>query len=232
MTKICIPIAEKTTKAVVEKMVVAKKSGADLVEIWLGEIKNPDIPKIVSSADTPIIVNCKGGKERGGFTGSDSKKIELLLSAVKAGVDYVDVDAKFYAGLEKVKNSASMWKEFQERKKDFTLILSTHYFSGTPGLPHLMTELSRTLELKPDVVKFVAFPKNLKDVVTMIRMAEKLTSKRIPHIVISMGDLGKITRLASPVLQNEIMFATIDKKSATAPGQIPAKELHKIYKIL
>jgi 3-dehydroquinate dehydratase-1 len=223
MTKICIPIIEPTNELVLQKINAAKKAGADLVELWLGEIDEPDVKTIISDSSLPVIINCKGEDEQGNFSGTVAEKKELLLEGIKAGATYLDIGFC---------NPPELIRELFANKQDAKVILSLHYFRGTPGLPRLTADVDRMTSLSPDIIKIAALPRNLKDVVTMIRLAEKLSSKEIPHILISMGKLGKITRIASPVLQNEIMFAPLDQGSISAPGQISINELHKIYKIL
>ncbi len=222
MTKICIPIVEKTLAKIHEQARTAKVAGANLVEIWLGEIADCDVPELFAGLPLPALVNCKDAKEKGNFTGTDKEKADLLIAAAQAGAKYIDIDHEF---------DSELLKKIQAKKGAAELILSAHFFNGTPGLPHLTSKLAKMLERKPDMVKFAAMPHSLRDVVTMIRLAEKLQSKNIPHIVISMGELGKLTRVASPVLGNAIMFATMDESKASAPGQINAKKLAEYYEI-
>lgn len=220
MTKICIPIAEKTPEKVLKKISAAEKAGAEIIEIWLGELKNPSIEPFVQATKIPLLINCKGEEEQGSFMGTEEKKKEILLQAARDGAKYIDIP--FFA-------SDEFFEEIHKRKGNAQIICSKHYFEGTPGLPHLTSDVTKMLKHKPDILKFATMPKTQKDVVTIIRLAEKLCSKKIPHIVIAMGKLGKITRLGSPFLQNEIMFATVDEKSATAPGQMSAGELKQIF---
>ncbi len=223
MTKICIPIREKESEQVLQKIALAEQAAADLIEIWLGEIKKPDIKEYIRATKLPILVNCKGQEEQGSFTGKSKEKQALLLDAIQAGASYVDISAD---------SDEEIISEIIKNKGDVKIILSKHYFSGTPGLPHLTTELAKIQKFQPDIVKFAAMPRTFKDVVTMIRLAEKLSSKHISHIVISMGKLGKITRIASPVLKNEIMFASLEQNPETTLGQISIKNLHRIYNLL
>ncbi len=208
--------------AVVDEAEQAKTAGADLVEVWLGEIEDLDVKALIQQIAHPVLVNCKGAEEKGAFTGTAEEKTALLIASAQAGAAFVDIDHEF---------DAKLLEQLHKNKRSAKLIFSAHFFDGTPGLPHLTAKLPKMLEHKPDMVKFAAMPNAFKDVVTMIRLAEKLTSKQIPHITISMGELGKITRVAAPVLGSEIMFATVDETKASAPGQISAKELANVYKL-
>lgn len=222
MTQICVPIITGSLEHIHRHAAAAKASGVDLVEIWLGEIPECDVAALIGALPLPALVNCKDAKEKGSFAGGDLKKTELLIAAAKAGAAYIDIDHDF---------DPDLLRRLQREKADAKLILSAHFFDGTPGLPQLTARLAKMLAFEPDVVKFAAKPHSLKDVVTMIRLAEKLQSKNIPHIVIAMDDLGKLTRIASPLLGNAIMFATLDGSTSSAPGQIDAKMLAEYFKI-
>ena len=99
MTKICIPISEKDPKKLLEKIALAQKSNADILEIWLGEVSseiqnNPDfLQKIITAAEgMPLLANCKNAREKGSFVGNDAEKMDILLSASQVGFDFVDCD--------------------------------------------------------------------------------------------------------------------------------------------
>ncbi len=47
-----------------------------------------------------------------------------------------------------------------------------------------------------------------------------------------MGDAGRITRVAAPLLGSEFTFASPGEGRETAPGQMSASQLNAIYKIL
>ena len=222
MTKLCLPIAAKKSADVVAQAAKAKQAGADLVEIWLGELEDLEIPELFAQVELPILANCKGADEKGSFGGSEQEKVDLLITAAQAGAAYVDIDHA---------TEPKLLTRLHEGKGTAELILSAHYFAGTPGLPHLTAQLATMLQHTPDVVKFAATPQSLKDVVTILRLAEKLMSKSIRHITISMGQQGKVTRVAAPVFGSEVMFATLDEAAATAPGQLSLNQLANIYQL-
>jgi 3-dehydroquinate dehydratase-1 len=231
MTKICVPINEKENAVIIEKLFLAKKLKADLAEIWIGEVQNPDFQKIITESPLPVIVNCKGNDEQGSFSGTEEEKAHILLQSAEARAEYIDFSADFYFRFMQEEKFLSVYSTFRQQYHCKTII-SLHYFHGTPGFLPLSKKISTLTNLNPDIIKCAAVPKTLKDVVTMIRLAEKLSAKNIPHILLSMGKLGKITRIASPILNNEIMFAPLDTSQKTASGQISLKNLHEIYKIL
>jgi len=59
-----------------------------------------------------------------------------------------------------------------------------------------------------------------------------LLSDTRPLVVIGMGQLGKITRIAGPLLGSLFTYASHDKGKETAEGQIDHMLLRKIFKDL
>jgi len=225
MTKICVSIAEKNPEKLFQKIEKATKSGADFLEIWLGEIENLDenlFKKIVEKAGKmPLLGNCKNQKERGNFAGDDAQKTEILIAASKFGFDFIDFDFEI---------SDELLARFSAEKNPKTkLILSAHFWDGTPNLHHLLRVAEKMRAKNADILKFAATAKKSKEVISMMRLAEKCSAKKMPHIVISMGNLGKMTRFFAPLFKNEMTFAALDEKSATAPGQVSARVLRDFW---
>jgi 3-dehydroquinate dehydratase type I len=222
MTKICVPITAAHADSVLSEAAAAKAAGADLIEIWLGELHEPEeISKWFARLPLPAVVNCKGKAEKGGFGGSESEKVALLQKATQLGAAYVDVDA----GVDR-----ALLQSLIATKGKSRLILSAHFFDGTPGLPALAARAEAMQSLGAEVVKLAAQPKNLHDVVTMLRLAENLERKKIAHIVISMDRMGTVSRVFAPLFHNEMMFAVLDASRKTAPGQLTVNRLAECFK--
>ena len=238
--KMCIPIVSSDIDELCEKIKVSAEK-ADIIEIWLGEFfTTPEnfenfseySPKILEQIFTakkeagniPLLINVKDSKEKGNFSGSDEQKISLLQESTKLGAEYVDIDFEFVpellGGLKKeVKNAGSQ------------LILSAHFFEGTPTFPSLKNRVQRMQNSGADIVKIATMPESQKDLITLLRFAENMKRKNIPFIAMSMGQIGKISRVLVPMLGGEMMFAPLTKEEASAPGQICRDELVELEKV-
>jgi 3-dehydroquinate dehydratase type I len=224
MTKICVSISTSELSQALEQIGKAEQSGAEALELWLGELNERDYTALRKATKLPLLANCKPPAEQGGFTGSDQDRFEILREAAKAGFEYVDFDYGF---------DADLLEEFiADAPSDCQLILSAHFFEGTPGLPALTRLIEVIQKNKPDIIKIAALATKKKDLITMLRLAEKLEKKSIKHIIISMGEIGKASRIIAPVLGSELMFAAIDGELATAPGQLLVKDLLNAYQML
>ena len=75
-----------------------------------------------------------------------------------------------------------------------------------------------------DIGKIAVMPKNSSDVEILISAAEEASRQlQIPIVAVSMGELGKKTRINGEDFGSILTFGSLGK--ASAPGQIPAKEL-------
>ncbi len=192
----------------------------------------------------PLLFTLKGEKEQGSFSGtvSDTKEISRKIitkiveysqykpSHAQNNPDYLDLDYNFddknlHEFFEEIKRTRTV----QEIKPtDFQLILSAHFFEGTPSFPSLKNRTQLMHNRGADIVKIAAMPHDEKDVLTIFRIAENFKRKEIPYIAISMGDIGKISRVLTPLWGGEMMFASSSKDRASASGQINIEELHSL----
>lgn len=110
------------------------------------------------------------------------------------------------------------------------LVLSYHNFSETPA--HIMEIFSELTALSPKVVKIAVMPKSQQDVLDMMNYTRGFKSlhPEQDYAVMSMGKLGRITRLSGDFMGSSWSFASLE--DASAPGQIPLVQLRNILEVL
>lgn len=222
--KICIPIKEKSSEKVVKKLIEASEK-ADLAEIWLDQIKDLDVEKLLSKAPLPIVAVCKRKVEKGFFTGSYEVQAELLINAIKFGASYIDVPLFMPEKLNK--------KIVQKAKKaGVKVIISHHDFKKTVDYANLLKISEKIIKREADIVKIACKSQSMQSAIEMISLAKHLNGQKTPHILIGMGQKGILTRILTPTLGGEMMFAVLDKKGQTAQGQMTVDELKKAWKLI
>ncbi len=188
-------------------------SQADACEVWLDRFQGK-IPKTKKK----IVLVCKDKRENGFFTGSSAGKIDRILRA--GGADFVDVGLQTNA------------REIKRLKKGIgktKLILSFHDFEKTPSEKRLWAIVHKAKKQGADVVKIATLVKKLEDNEVLITLALELSEKRIPHIIIGMGELGVVTRLFSKEMGNVLTFVAGEEK--TAEGQLSASDMKEIAQL-
>lgn len=110
------------------------------------------------------------------------------------------------------------------------LVLSYHNFEETPE--NLMESFSEMTKLAPRVVKIAVMPKNEQDVLNLMNYTRgfKALNPEQTYATMSMGKLGRISRLAGDIVGSSWTFVSIDE--ASAPGQVSLCDMKKIIDIL
>jgi len=201
---ICVPILERKFESVLESAKKAVDLGADIIEFRIDALEDPDtdeIQNIIAEIDRPLIATNRVKSEGGFFNGSEEERISILIKAAK----YADiVDIELQTGTE-----------LQEKviKASKSTIVSYHDFKKTPSFRELLDVVAKEKEIG-DIAKFAVMPNNTEDTLTVLKVLSKVSNT----IGIAMGDIGKYTRVVSPIFGSPITFASIGNESA--PGQL------------
>ena len=122
-------------------------------------------------------------------------------------------------------------KDRFEEMLDFpNLVLSYHNFEETPE--NMMEILSELTSLTPKVVKVSVMAHSEQDVLDLMNYTRgfKTLNPDQNFVTISMGQIGKISRITSDLTGSSWSFASLDESSA--PGQISLANMKQIQEIL
>ena len=219
---ICIPIIARSSEAALEKIMRANPI-SDMLEIRLDGMESFHLEDMLETASKPVIVTYRSKKEGGKGSAEYRTLTRYLLDAIKAGAQFVDVEF-------------SMPLEYRERifkgRGSTRIILSFHLLNGTPGQEKLEDMLEKMAARGADIVKIVTRARAMEDnlrVLNLIPMARRLG---IQIITFCMGPMGRISRIASPLLGGYLTFASLAEGEESAEGQIPLIEMRKILNLI
>jgi 3-dehydroquinate dehydratase-1 len=214
-TMICVPIFKSDLNSAQEAADNALKLGADILELRIDALKNPDVDKIINFMDNlecKIIATNRMAGEGGLFKGSEAERTGILRD-VAGYADYVDIELQTDENLQSKVIEASKFN-----------IISYHDFEKTPSVEELLKIVELEKE-KGDIAKFAVMPQSMGDTLIVLKALSQVKNT----IGISMGDLGSYTRVIAPLFGSPITFASLDNVSA--PGQIDIEStrlfLHK-----
>jgi len=109
--------------------------------------------------------------------------------------------------------------------------LGMRYFDQTPADGQLMFQIGMMNQFGADIGKIATMPANLQDVLRMMNVIQRAKGiNQLPLAVMSMGDLGKVTRVAGELIGSVLSFASLDQ--ASAPGQIPIDTMDEFIKAM
>ena len=123
------------------------------------------------------------------------------------------------------------YKDVFDQMLDFpNLVLSYHNFQETPE--NLMEILSELTSLYPTVVKIAVMANTEQDVLDLMNFTRgfKTLNPEQEYVTISMGKVGKVSRITSDMTGSSWSFASLDE--ASAPGQISLSSMKKIRELL
>ena len=123
------------------------------------------------------------------------------------------------------------YKDVFEEMLDFpNLVLSYHNFQETPE--NMMEILSELTILNPKLVKVAVMAHTEQDVLDLMNYTRgfKTLNPEQEYVTISMGKVGKVSRITADVTGSSWSFASLDEVSA--PGPISLASMKKIREIL
>lgn len=195
-------------RAGVEKAV---KQGADLVELRLDGLRELAGWEELLRAEIPLILTNRPKREGGRFEGGEEERVKPLLEGISRGVSCVDIELSTEKRL--------LDRLVREAKKQGVCVLMSHHdFVGTPQPDALIKITRRMVEAGCDVAKVVTFAEKPRDAVRILDFLVQVQGEvRVPVVAFAMGEAGRLSRIAAPILDSPITYASVSE--ATAPSQ-------------
>ena len=178
---------------------------ADLVELRLDTVADPDPAAAVAGRKVPVIVTCRAAWEGGQFRGSEDERLRLLGEAQRLGAEYVDVEWK------------ADFKPLLNARSGRGVVLSMHDFNGVPAdLQDVAAAMRKT---GAEITKVAVMAHRLADVTSVLALANPLSSA----VVVVMGDAGIVSRVLPERFGSSWTYAG----DGVAPGQLSAQRLRE-----
>ncbi|MCP4156577.1 MAG: type I 3-dehydroquinate dehydratase [bacterium] len=159
----------------------------------------------------------------GNISEEDRKK--SLITAIEAGADFVDIEIE--AGVEFKKDVIAVC-----RRKKCRVIISYHNYEATPGKDELESILDKCFDDGADIAKLACQVNVTSDSARILSLYDRGKDAKKEIVAVGMGEQGKITRAAAPLLGAPFTFASISAGRETAPGQIDKITLGKILQLM
>ena len=203
---------------------VSRYEEADIIEWRADFLAKDDILNVAPAifekfAGRELIFTLRTRQEGGEIELSDDEYVALIKEV--AGFyqpDYIDFEYFSHKG------------KFEEMLEFPNLVLSYHNFEETPE--NMMEILSELTSLTPKVVKVSVMAHNEQDVLDWMNYTRgfKTLTPEQDFVTISMGKVGRISRIAADLTGSSWSFAS--QEMASAPGQISLSNMKKIQEIL
>ncbi len=146
---ICIPITSSTVEEAIIDINKAEKI-ADVIELRLDYLKNPDLKVLIESCHKPVIVTNRKKSEGGLYEGDEKERVKLLQDAIAFGADYIDIEFS---------TPESFLEYFKNNKEKTNLILSYHNFKKVPK--NLQGIFDEMVKKGFDIIKLVVMDNSI-----------------------------------------------------------------------
>ena len=234
LPKLCIPIVDTSKEQISESAKKLSEYNYDVLEWrmdYFEDVCEPDkvtdVLKNIKAAigDRLLLATFRSVRDGGNKEISEEYYKALCTTAIKSGcVNLIDVELS--AGEKAVKDIVAA-----AHAHGCHVIVSNHDFNGTPDRAELVSRLTLMQTLGADLAKIAVMPQTPQDVLNLLGATYQVSKEsRRPVITMAMGRLGLISRLGGHIFGSAMTFASAGK--ASAPGQIDAKALEGILKII
>jgi 3-dehydroquinate dehydratase/shikimate dehydrogenase len=208
---LCVTVKARTT-AELRRIRDEVASDADLVELRVDSVSDPDVAGALEGRRGKTIVTVRPKWEGGDFAGSEEERVRLLSDAIALGADYVDLEWRARPQLDNL----------IARTTGRGIVLSLHDFTGVPA--DLPGEIRAMRSTGAEVVKVAVTATCLSDCAELLRLShpgdrDEPGSSR--QIVIAMGDYGVATRVVAARFGSAWTYAG----SIQEIGQLTARSL-------
>src|SRR5665648_52027 len=208
MMKLCIPITGADKAEIKSQLEELDLLDFDMIE-WRADYHfSMEVLKEIREAfpDKELIFTFRT-KAEGGETQPEEEFLLYVytLVALSGMVHIIDLELEGIC-----KTNPDIIKNL--RKSGVKILISNHDFEKTPSEKEITDRFKKMEALGADMAKIAVMPENVKDVEILISAAK--TANRllqIPIVAISMGELGKKTRIEGEELRS--MLKARDKQS-------------------
>ena len=152
---------------------------ADLVELRLDSVADPDVASALAGRKRPVIVTCRPKWEGGQFDGSEDERKRLLADAMAFGAEYVDIEWRAH------------FDDLIAKSSGRGIVLSTHDFASMPD--DLIERVRAMRATGAEIIKVAAKANCLSDCLPLVELGRTMGPRGL--VLIAMGDFGLSTRV-------------------------------------
>jgi 3-dehydroquinate dehydratase / shikimate dehydrogenase len=224
-TRICVPVCESDVANLSRTFARANEAG-DIVEIRLDclDAVEPDglgsITDLIRECDRLTIITLRPA-EQGGHRDLDQASRVRFWNLQNCPAAFLDIE------LDLVEEFASRTPAPQWDWR--RIICSHHDFTGVP--PDLDRIYERMAATPARVLKIAVRANDVTDCVAVFDLLARSRREGREMIAVAMGNAGIVTRILTPSRGAFLTYGALDDESATAPGQVTAKDLRELYRV-
>ena len=164
------------------------------------------------------IATCRRAEAGGFFQGTVAQQIELLVAAVRAGCQWVDLE------IESVLSAGPLvLQQFAPAK----VLVSYHNYRETRSLKGKYRQLAR---LPVAAIKIATHARRLRDNLQIHHLLKAHRRQSPKLVALAMGPCGIPSRVLALQWGSYFAYASAGNHAGTAAGQLPVEHLRSVYR--
>ena len=226
--RVCVPVCAKSF-AEMEQACRRASEFADVIELRLDCLENSELIPFLKFVRRTLaghfILTFRPSEQGGHRVLGRPERAAFWEKTFKADLK-ADFDADLKADLlcdieaDLVLESSFDWPH---------VIVSHHDFNG---VPHDLEALYERLAATPArIVKIAVTANDITDCIPVFHLLDRAINEQRELIAIAMGNAGIATRILGPSRGAYLTYGSLEDETATAPGQVNARQLRSVYRI-
>jgi 3-dehydroquinate dehydratase/shikimate dehydrogenase len=231
--RICVPVCVSLAGDLSDAIRRAAE-GADIIELRLDCLEPDqlrlacrDLGVLRRAASCPLILTLRPMEQGGHRATGREERLNFWLEEKNCQsqlADFVDVEADLLTA--KPQDAERLVLRLGPER----IICSHHDFAGVPSdLEQIYESMART---ESHILKIAVQAHDAINCLPIFHLLHRARSEGQEMIAIAMGEAGIMTRILGPSRGAFLTYGgALDGETATAPGQLTAKELREVYRI-
>jgi len=216
-----VSICAKNYQVAFEQIKEARRYPVDAVELRLDYFERlsvKEIKEIKKHFDIPMIFTLRNKSQGGIFKGTEKERLKLIENLFSLEPEYFDLEYN---------TSKIFIKKLSKQYPKVTVICSYHNFKNTPvDLSKILSIMRRNIY---SIYKIACKANSIIDSLRMLQFVKNSSEIGLLVAGICMGDLGRVSRILSPIFKSRLNYACLTDSLSTADGQITIAELCETY---
>jgi len=220
LPKICVSIAARSLEELENNFSLAKKSGADFLEIRFDFLQTSEFEVALQKAErlkNKAIYTLRNESELGNFRGSEEERAYWITRLADAKPMLLDIEFSTLKVDQRLENHL--------RKNNTPILISWHNTRQTPNLDELRSLMFEMKKLSK-YVKIVTMAESIEDSISILELYRDAIDTRL--IAFAMGEKGILSRLLCGLCESA-PFTYASLGSEIAPGQMSINQMRRLY---
>jgi 3-dehydroquinate dehydratase/shikimate dehydrogenase len=224
--KICVPVCVPRASELSEAIARAARV-ADIIELRLDCLLETELDSASSLLKARIgkgalIILTMRSREQGGRASLSLDQRSQFWASIGSTVENCLKDFELDLVQEYVRRA--------DQRVDWSKIICSHHdFAGVSSdLEKIYEQMAAT---PARILKIAVRAEDATDCLPVFHLLERAQREGREMIAVAMGSAGIMTRILGPSRGSFLTYGALDDESATAPGQLTARELREVYRI-